>query len=572
MKPTLLSVSLVLAMNGAIAAEPAARAAPAAAPTAATPARGAIAPLDPAQAAEAREELGELRTQIGELSRRMADLSMKLGDVGPRAYAFRYLNEPDRAIVGVVLGAGARIDALTPDGPAERAGLRSGDRITRINDEAIDAKDARKALDAARKGLADLKDGQEVRVGYARDGEAGGEVRIKAQRREALNWPSLVAGADVDVDVGGAVVVDRQMRIDIDTNVRESMERARDAMATARLDAERAREAGRSGIDAEQARATANEAREQAKRALRHAEIARIDSLRHAMPWWGISLAPLNAELGQYFGSDSGVLVLSANPDTLPDLKPGDVIRKVGGEAVARPEDALRALRDQPTGSTVPVDVLRERKALVLKVKVPEYKSIFSIGRAAPLPPLPPSPPSPPAAPGTPAPAAPLPPPPPSPPSAPAPIAPSAVAFEREMAVSPRVARKGESAGAPGLWGGVIRDARPSGDAHCLQVVSHVLDATSGRPLRRKSEHTSFLACQDERFDAKVFGSGTFATFAGRVAPTTKGEGLPVLEVSDAKAWGQVGEPANFIHALAPQGYDQGAHLRRLEAAYDRRN
>ena len=147
-----------------------------------------------------------------------------------------------------------------------------------------------------------------------------------------------------------------------------------------------------------------------------------------------------------------------------------------------------------------------------------------------------------------------------------------AVAHAREIAVSPRAARKGESAGAPGLWGGVIRDARRSGDAHCVRVVSHVLDANSGRPVRKESEQTSFLACQGQQFDPKIFGSGTYATFAGRVAATTKSDGLPVLEVTDAKAWGQVGEPANFIYTLAPQGYDQGARLQRLEAAYDRRN
>ena len=418
MKPTLLTISLLLALNSAVAAEPAARAAPAADPAPAARARASTAPeapLDAEQSAQAREELGELRTQIGDLSRRMAELSIKLGDIGPRAYAFRYLNEPDRAIVGVVLGSNARIDALTPDGPAERAGLRSGDRITRINGEALDGKDARKALAEARRRLADLKDGQEVRIGYARDGEAGGEVRLKAQRREALNWPSLIAGADIDADV----IVDRQMRLDIDTDVRESMQRAREAMAAARIDAERARaEAGRSGVDAERARDSAERARERAERALQRAEITRIDSLRHAMPWWGISLASVNPDLGRYFGSDSGVLVLSASADTLPDLKAGDVIRKVGGEPVSRPEDALRALRDQPAGSMVDLDVLRERKALALKVKVPEYKTIFSVGRAAPLPPSPPDAPAPPAPP-----AAPAAPDVPSPPAAPVPPA-----------------------------------------------------------------------------------------------------------------------------------------------------
>ena len=559
MKPTLLSVSLLLAMNTALAAEPAARAAPAAAPAAAAvaaakaDASAAAAPaLDATQAAAAREELGELRTQIGELSRRMADLSMKLGDVGPRAYALRYLNEPDRAIVGVVLGPNARIDALTPDGPADRAGLRSGDRITRINGAAIDARDAGKALEAARKALGDLKDGQDVRIAYARDGAADGEVRMKAQRREALNWPSLIANADANVDAN--VIIDKQMRIDIDTNVRESMQRAREAMAEARIDYERANaEARRAGSDATQARANAGQAREQAERALQHAEIARIDSLRHAMPWWGISLASLNDDLGRYFGSDRGVLVLSASPDTLPDLKAGDVIRKVDGAAVTRPEDALRALRDQPTGSTVDLDVLRDRKALVLKVKVPEYKSIFSIGRAAPLPPAPPSPvdapapPAPPVAPGAPdvappagAPPAPVaPPPPPSPMAGATAVALSAEADPRRAMVSPEVARKGDSAGAPALWGGEIIDTQARNGSPCARVRSYRLDA-NGKPVRGFANRTDFLACGAEPLDARQFRPGGFATFAGHVQAVEDGRSgaaMPVMLISDARAW-----------------------------------
>ena len=75
----------------------------------------------------------------------MAELSIELGDAGPRAYAFRYLGEPDRAIVGVVLapdGKGVRIGAVTPGSPAARAGLRNGDVITAIDGKPVAARKA----------------------------------------------------------------------------------------------------------------------------------------------------------------------------------------------------------------------------------------------------------------------------------------------------------------------------------------------------------------------------------------------------------------------------------------------
>ena len=70
------------------------------------------------------------------------------------------------------------------------------------------------------------------------------------------------------------------------------------------------------------------------------------------MPWWGLNLAPLNADLGHYFGTDKGVLVIAADNDSLPGIRAGDVITNVAGETVNRPEDALRALRDQDPART----------------------------------------------------------------------------------------------------------------------------------------------------------------------------------------------------------------------------
>lgn len=417
MKPSLLTLALLVALNSAVAAEPAARATPVAAPAHAADARpdaAPAAPLDAEASAQARVELDELRVQIGALSRRMADLSVTLGDVGPRAYAFRYLNEPDRAIIGVVLSPeprGPRIDALTPDSPAERAGLRSGDILTHVNGQALASNEPDQALAEARRLLGNLKDDEEVRIAYTRAGKSRGELKIKAQRREALNWPRLLAGEEGD----GSPVIDRTRIIEIERDVREGVERAREAhegARNARGDAARARaDARRSLLDAE--------------RAMQRAEIVRIDRARHAMPWWGINLAALNSDLGRYFGSDSGVLVLSAGTDALPGLQAGDVIRSIAGKEVRRPEDALRALRDQPAGNDVEVAILRERKARTLKITVPEYKSIFSVG-VAPLPPAPPVPPRPPRA-------APVPPvpgvTPPAPPAPPAPVDPGNEVF-----------------------------------------------------------------------------------------------------------------------------------------------
>lgn len=365
MKRTLLLTALMLCLGHAAAAEPTPAEDAAKARGAATQAERDADTMraDAARAESARAELAELRAQMRELSGKMARLSTELGDVGPRAYAFRYLGDRDRAVIGVVLSPepkGARISAVTPDSPAARAGLRDGDLVTAINGKRFaNPQDPKDGLREARDLLGDLKDGQEVRIAYERGAKAQPELKLKAARREAYNWPQVIVG-----EPGNVAHL-------------EELDK------TTRMQVERALESARS-IDPDRIRADVD-------RAMRGAQ----SSIRRAMPWWGLSLVPLNPDLGRYFGTDHGALVLSADSDSSSGLRGGDVITEVAGEKVADPSDAMRALRDQAADKEVPFKVLRERKTITLNVKAPEYKSIFN---AMPLPPLPPEPPTPPPA------------------------------------------------------------------------------------------------------------------------------------------------------------------------------
>jgi hypothetical protein len=112
--------------------------------------------------------------------------------------------------------------------------------------------------------------------------------------------------------------------------------------------------------------------------------------------------------------------VLAADEESLPGIRAGDVITSVAGETVTRPEDALRALRDQESGKDVPIKLLRDRKTLALNMKAPAFNSIFNLRIAPPAPPAPVAAPAPAPAP---APAAPAAPPAPPAPPAPEPIA-----------------------------------------------------------------------------------------------------------------------------------------------------
>lgn len=76
--------------------------------------------------------------------------------------------------LGVVMapnsGTGVKIAAVSPNGPAKDAGLQAGDVITSINGKSITAKD-QAGVDQARAALANLKEGQTVKLAYTRSGK-----------------------------------------------------------------------------------------------------------------------------------------------------------------------------------------------------------------------------------------------------------------------------------------------------------------------------------------------------------------------------------------------------------------
>lgn len=124
-------------------------------------------------------------------------------------------------------------------------------------------------------------------------------------------------------------------------------------------------------------------------------------AMTHATRWNGLNMASLNPELGRYFGTSNGALILGPNPD-LPQFKGGDVITQVDGKSVNNARDVLNAMRSKKTGEKVSVTLLRDRKPVNMSITVPKERT-FNIP-APPRPPAPqsaPKPPAPPAPPRT---------------------------------------------------------------------------------------------------------------------------------------------------------------------------
>lgn len=321
-----------------------------------------------------QQQMVVLQTRMNDLARQMAALSTKLGDQA-NASALHYLADRRRGMFGMAVtntGKGLQVDAVTPGGPAERAGLKTGDTITRIDGQPVSARGG-----ASEGTLWHAQAGKSIALAVLRNGKSHA-LRVTPERLQASDWQAIAHQAELAADQATAQVHSPEFQRQIQQSIDEAMRSAAVAMKDASV------------------------ARQTAIRAGDHAN----HWLIRMSPWFGLNLASLNPDLGSYFGTSRGALVLSRDATQFPELQPGDVITAVGGRSVAQPEDALRALREAARDKPVAIALRRHDKPVTLAMKVPAHWEI--------MPPPPPPPPVPPAPKSV---TPPAPPPPPVPPS-----------------------------------------------------------------------------------------------------------------------------------------------------------
>ncbi|MDE2270988.1 MAG: PDZ domain-containing protein [Xanthomonadaceae bacterium] len=332
-----------------------------------------------------QRQMAALQTRMNALAARMATLSLKIGN-DASASALRYLADDKRGMLGMAVTPathGLQVGAVTPGGPAERAGLQAGDTITAVDGQAVGSLDV-----GSEATLREARAGKPIELTVDREGKSH-MIRVTPERMQPQDWQATVRAAQEAARQATASMQTPEFRRQLQRSIDEAMQNAADAMKDASAASEAAIRTGRN----------------------KHAWGIFVS------PWWGLNLAPLNPDLGSYFGTDHGVLVLSRNDKRFPGLHPGDVIVQVNHTTVMQPEDVLRSLRDSKDDQRVSMAVRRHGKAVTLAMKVPPRWNL--IPPPPPPPPVPPVPPLPPAIKTPPPPSirAPAPPTPPVPPS-----------------------------------------------------------------------------------------------------------------------------------------------------------
>jgi serine protease Do len=93
--------------------------------------------------------------------------------------------------------------------------------------------------------------------------------------------------------------------------------------------------------------------------------------------WLGVSLQPVDATLAESFGlpKNEGALiadVVEKGPAAEAGLKPGDVILKIAGKRITNSADVPHLVGNITPGTVLDVDIIRDKKAMSVKVKVTE--------------------------------------------------------------------------------------------------------------------------------------------------------------------------------------------------------
>lgn len=267
----------------------------------------------------------------------------------------------------------ARVDRVVRGSPAEATGIRSGDVVVRLNGAPV-------TEEAVANLSRTLKVGDSVRLRLRRDGREEEKTVVAARRSDMLvlrdgePLPLLGEGAramifrtdTLDMHVDSLLQRMDSLRVRILGN-RDGklLELHRGDSAVMILRDSLLRSFGREPLvlDAERMRMRGFPGGEGGVRSFFY------DFGPRAIA--GAEFAEMNRDLGRYFRTDKGLLVLQVAPSTPASragLEGGDVVVRANGEEVETVEDLRRAVA-RDTDGLVRVEVIRQGRRRELEVR-----------------------------------------------------------------------------------------------------------------------------------------------------------------------------------------------------------
>jgi len=283
--------------------------------------------------AEARERMADAERQLEEAARQIAELSSQNLPrmVEMEKYTFDLMGKPR---LGVTIGnkdaegpvEGVSILGVTPGSAADDAGLRAGDVVTSINGESLSADEVGEASARLLDFMRGVEEGDKLEIEYLRDGNVGKvEVEPRIVESHAYAWFG-----------------DDEHGMPHPPNV--------------------------------------------------HAAPKTVRRFQYVVPsfgnhWGDMELVELNEGLGRYFGTDSGLLVVSAPNSDAFKLQEGDVIMSIDDREPTSVGHAMRILGSYQPGEEFELRIMRDKRSQTLKIELPDDRTGF-IAPPAPVRPV----------------------------------------------------------------------------------------------------------------------------------------------------------------------------------------
>jgi S1-C subfamily serine protease len=276
------------------------------------------------RAAEERElqveqRLREAEEKMEEAARTIAELTEERL---PRTMGIEreFFTVDPKPRLGVTIGSeketgpveGVSIMGVTPGAAADEAGLRAGDIITSINNESLSADNPETAMQRLLDFMKGVEEGDTLAVEYLRGGNVG-KVDVK---------PTVVAGNRF-IWKGKGFDMPPMPDVHMAPNI--------------------------------------------------------IRELKHSFAfgfgpnsWGDMELVELSEGLGSYFGTNEGLLVVSAPESNTLQLKDGDVIQSIDGRKPDGVGHAMRILGSYEPGEKLELQIMRNKKREKLQIEIPE--------------------------------------------------------------------------------------------------------------------------------------------------------------------------------------------------------
>ncbi len=290
--------------------------------------------------AHAREEMAKAREEMEEAAREMARLGQEMaGQV-----VIRMRDRENKAMLGINLesdeiGAdGVGVAGVSSDGPAEKAGLQAGDVLVEIDGNSLKGDDDEPAIAKLIEYMKDVEPGQKVTVDYLRDGKPYSVVIETTE----FAFPNFAFNFDFGE---GLERLEKELQVLKEGDFEHFEFRVPD------------------GATAPHFRRGPN-----GRSALRSA----FGGHRLHGALGDMEMVSLTPELGDYFGTKKGLLVVRAPKSDDIDIRDGDVILKIGDREPSSPGQVFRIIGSYEAGDTVELQVMRKKKKRNLKITLPK--------------------------------------------------------------------------------------------------------------------------------------------------------------------------------------------------------